>query len=64
MTLNKAVNLVSLNPTRAIGMDDEIGSIEPGKRADLIVVDKIDKIPVVVKTIINGKVVYCRGLSL
>ena len=64
MTLNKAVNLVSLNPARAIGMDDEVGSIEPGKQADLIIVDKIDEIPVVVKTIINGKVVYCKGLSL
>jgi len=58
MTLNEAVNLVSLNPARAIGMDDEVGSIEPGKRADLIIVDKIDEIPVVTKTIVNGKVVY------
>ena len=58
MTLNKAVNLVSLNPARAIGMDDEVGSIEPGKQADLIIVDKIDEIPVVTKTIVNGKVVY------
>jgi len=58
MTLNEAVNLVSLNPARAIGMDDEVGSIEPGKQADLIVVDKIDEIPVVTKTIVNGKVVY------
>jgi len=58
MTLNEAVNLVSLNPARAIGMDDEVGSIEPGKQADLIIVDKIDEIPVVTKTIVNGKVVY------
>ena len=57
MTLNEAVNLVSLNPARAIGIDDEVGSIEPGKRADLIVVDKINEIPVVTKTIVNGKVV-------
>jgi len=58
ITLNGAVNLVSLNPARAIGVDDEVGSIEVGKRADIIVVDKIDKIPVAVKTIVNGKVVY------
>jgi len=29
----------SLNPARAIGMDDTIGSIEPGKNADLVFVD-------------------------
>lgn len=29
----------SLNPARVIGMDDEIGSIEPGKLADLVFVD-------------------------
>ena len=29
----------SLNPARVIGMDDEIGSIEPGKIADLVFVD-------------------------
>ncbi|MBQ8815664.1 MAG: amidohydrolase family protein, partial [Lachnospiraceae bacterium] len=27
------------NPARVIGMDDEIGTIEPGKRADLVFVD-------------------------
>ena len=29
----------SLNPARVIGMDDKIGSIEPGKLADLVFVD-------------------------
>ena len=29
----------SLNPARAIGLSDEIGSIEPGKIADLVFVD-------------------------
>ncbi len=58
MSLNEAVNLVSLNPARAIGIDNEVGSIEVGKRADLIIVDLIEGIPVVVKTIVSGKVVY------
>ena len=37
----------SLNPARVIGMDDEIGSIEPGKIADLVFVDdrfNVDKV--------------------
>ena len=29
----------SLNPARVIGMDDKIGSIEPGKLAELVFVD-------------------------
>ena len=35
----QAFRMASLNPARAIGMGDEIGSIEPGKRADLVFVD-------------------------
>ena len=29
----------SRNPARAVGMDDEIGSIEKGKKANLVFVD-------------------------
>jgi len=58
MSLNEAVNLVSLNPAKAIGIDKEVGSIDIGKRADLIIVDLIDGIPVVEKTIVNGNIVY------
>ena len=35
----EAFIMASSNPARAIGMDDEIGSIEIGKRCDLIFVD-------------------------
>lgn len=38
--LKEAVKMASLNPARAIHMDREIGSIEIGKRADLIIFDK------------------------
>ena len=37
----------SANPAKAIGMYDEIGSIEVGKKANLVLVDKdfnIDKV--------------------
>lgn len=36
----QAVKSASLIPARAIGLDKEIGSIEPGKAADLVVLDK------------------------
>lgn len=34
-----ALELATIGGSRAIGMDDEIGSLEPGKRADLMVAD-------------------------
>lgn len=36
----QAVKSATLIPARAIGLDGEIGSIAPGKRADLVVLDK------------------------
>ncbi len=63
MPLHKAVNMVSLNPAKAIGMDKDLGSIEIGKIANLIVVDKINGIPVVTTTIFNGKIIYASGVK-
>ena len=36
----QAVKAATLVPARAIGLDGEIGSIAPGKRADLVVLDE------------------------
>jgi len=35
----QAFVMASLNPAKVIGMDDEIGSLEAGKRADIVLVD-------------------------
>ncbi|MBU4057331.1 alpha-D-ribose 1-methylphosphonate 5-triphosphate diphosphatase [Patescibacteria group bacterium] len=51
----QACNLVSLNPARFLGMDIEIGSIETGKRADIILVNCDSGFPRVIKTIVGGK---------
>jgi N-acetylglucosamine-6-phosphate deacetylase len=37
--LQDAVRALSANPARLIGLADEVGSIEPGKYADLVVLD-------------------------
>lgn len=34
-----AIRMASLNPAMLLGLNDEIGSIEPGKRANLIIID-------------------------
>ena len=61
MALPDAVKMVTLNPAKAVGMDNMIGSIEVGKRADILVVTEHVGIPVVKRTIVNGKVIYTGG---
>lgn len=50
-----AVAAASLNPAKAIGVDDRKGSLEKGKDADIIITDRDFNIQ---KTIIGGKVKY------
>jgi N-acetylglucosamine-6-phosphate deacetylase len=38
--LDEAVRMASLTPAERVGMADEIGSLEPGKRADIVVLDR------------------------
>ena len=49
----QAFLMASRNPARAIGLDEEIGTIEPGKRADLVFVDDVFNVK---KVILGGKV--------
>ncbi|MBC9728884.1 N-acetylglucosamine-6-phosphate deacetylase [Streptomyces sp. TRM68367] len=39
LPVEDVVAALSANPARLLGMDDEIGSLEPGKYADLVVLD-------------------------
>jgi len=48
----QAFLMASSNPARVIGLDHEIGTIEPGKRADLVFVD--DKFHVK-QVLLNGE---------
>ena len=51
VSLPEAFAAASLNPAKAIGEDDKIGSLEVGKLADIIIVDNDFNI---IKTIIGG----------
>lgn len=57
MPFEKALKTATLNPARAIGIDAKTGSIEAGKRADILVLD--DKLDIVY-TFCKGKIVYER----
>ncbi|GAA4316270.1 N-acetylglucosamine-6-phosphate deacetylase [Streptomyces venetus] len=39
LSVEDAVTALSANPARLLGMDDRIGSLEPGKDADLVLLD-------------------------
>ncbi len=57
MDISRAVNLASLNPAIALGLDDEIGSLEVGKKADFILVRLEENDPLVITTVTEGKIV-------
>lgn len=55
LTLYEAVNCASLNPAKALCEDNEIGSLEEGKRADIIIADEKFNI---YTTILGGEIRY------
>jgi len=58
MTLPAAVRMVTVNPARAAGIDSELGSLEVGKRADMILVNESGSAPSVIAAWVSGHRVY------
>ncbi len=56
----KAIQMVTINSAEHLHMDDKIGIIAPGRFADIVFSDKLDKINIKM-TMINGEVVYKDG---
>ena len=54
MDPSKAVNLVSLNPARLLRFDDETGSIEIGKKADLVAFNSEKSFAAVSQVFVDG----------
>ena len=57
VSLTEAVDFASANPAKNLGIYNERGSIEVGKRADITVLDKDYN---VLYTIVGGNIVYKR----
>lgn len=58
----RALETVTINPARILGVEDRVGSLEPGKDADIIVLDgdPWDARSVVTQTWVDGRRVYER----
>ncbi len=56
----KALRTLTLDPARILGVDARIGSLEPGKDADVLILqgDPLHYATFVTTAIVNGKVVY------
>ncbi len=56
--LHEAVKMASLNPAKAVGISSYTGTLETGKAADMIFVDRVDDIPRIKKTFVSGREVF------
>ncbi len=62
-----ALRAITINPARAIGIEDRVGSLEAGKDADIVIKEGslLDVTTPVDLVLINGKIVYQRkGVNL
>ena len=55
-----ALRALTINPARIVGIDDRLGSIEPGKDADLVIWsgDPLDVLSRVTRALIEGEEIY------
>lgn len=69
MRVDEAVAAATINAAAALGIDDEVGSLEVGKRGDLVVLEGDDPAllayrlgtPAVERVVVAGTVAYGRG---
>jgi imidazolonepropionase-like amidohydrolase len=62
-----ALRAITINPARALGIDDRVGSLEVGKDADIVIKKSslLDVATAVDLVLINGKIIYQRkGVNL
>jgi imidazolonepropionase-like amidohydrolase len=62
LTETEALSLITINPAKQLEIDKRVGSIEPGKDADLVIYDKhpLSSYAKVQKVLIDGEVYFDR----
>jgi imidazolonepropionase-like amidohydrolase len=66
MSETEALAMVTINPAKQLGIDDKVGSIEVGKSADMLLLDKnpLDNFSKVQKVWIDGHEYFDRDKDL
>jgi imidazolonepropionase-like amidohydrolase len=66
LSRDEALKLVTLNPAMQLGIDRQVGSIDPGKDADLAIYnhDPLSAYAVVQETLIDGRVYFDRSRDI
>ena len=62
--LTEAVKMATLNPAGALGIEQEAGSVETGKSADLLLVELYQNYPIVRQTLVGGTTVYQSNFKI
>ena len=61
LPLDEEIAMLSINPARAVHADDQVGSLEEGKKADILVIREVEEgqrtYPVITATLVDGRVV-------
>lgn len=62
----EALALITINPARQLGVEQRVGSIEPGKDADLVIFDKhpLSAYAKVQKVLIDGEMYFDRDVDI
>ncbi|MBS3679895.1 phosphonate metabolism protein PhnM [Ornithinibacillus massiliensis] len=56
--LHDMFNMVTINPAKAVHLGQDLGSIHPGKKADLLIIERMeDGYPMLTMTMVNGQVI-------
>ncbi|MBA7579928.1 N-acetylglucosamine-6-phosphate deacetylase [subsurface metagenome] len=57
VSLTEAIQMATVSPARCLGVESKKGSLEPGKDADIVILNKKLKVEL---TMVKGKIVYKR----
>ncbi len=63
---DEALAMITINPAKQLGIDGRVGSIEPGKDADLVIYDRhpLSSYAKVQKVVIDGRIYFDRDVDL